>query len=188
MGSFVEHAKIEFVAAGYKPLEDYAEDDPDRWIQENVLELLEAFSKQGHSGSSAPYVVSVFSKLARFEPLAPITGEDWEWSAISAYGGGDDVYQNKRCSAIFKQKSSESYYIDAICWKNPAGVTYSGHAMLADGTYISSRQYITFPFTPKTFYIDVLEEEVTKDNWIFHVKDAKQLDKVFEYYVDKRGL
>ena len=51
MGSFVEHAKIEFVAAGYKPLEDYAEDDPDRWIQENVLELLEAFSKQGHSGS-----------------------------------------------------------------------------------------------------------------------------------------
>jgi hypothetical protein len=39
-----------------------------------------------------------------------------------------------------------------------------------------------FPFTPKTFYIDVLEEEIKKDDWIMWVKDPKQLDEVWEYY------
>ena len=39
-----------------------------------------------------------------------------------------------------------------------------------------------FPFTPKTFYIDVLEEEIEKDDWIMWVKDPSQLDDLFEYY------
>jgi hypothetical protein len=39
-----------------------------------------------------------------------------------------------------------------------------------------------FPFTPKTFYIDVTEVEEPKDNWTFYIKNEKQLEKVFKYY------
>lgn len=43
--NLVEHAKQEFLAAGYKPIEELKEDDPNRWIQENVLELLKVIDK-----------------------------------------------------------------------------------------------------------------------------------------------
>jgi hypothetical protein len=53
MSNLIDHAKREFLALGYEPVED-AKDDPNKWIQENILELLKVFSEQGHSGSSAP--------------------------------------------------------------------------------------------------------------------------------------
>lgn len=33
-----------------------------------VMELIEVFSKQGHSGMSAPIVADLFKKLANYEP------------------------------------------------------------------------------------------------------------------------
>ena len=53
MSNTLNHAKRELALLGYKPIEELKEDDPDRWIQENILELLEVFSKQEHSGMSA---------------------------------------------------------------------------------------------------------------------------------------
>ena len=35
---------------------------------------------------------------------------------------------------------------------------------------------------PKTFYVDVIEKEISKGNWEFEIKDKKQLKKVAEYY------
>jgi hypothetical protein len=49
--SLVEHAKKEFEIKGWLGL---PEDDPQAWVVEDVLELLEVFAKQGHSGTSAP--------------------------------------------------------------------------------------------------------------------------------------
>jgi hypothetical protein len=46
----------------------------------------------------------------------------------------------------------------------------------------SSCEIKGFPFTPKTFYIDVLEEEIEKDDWIMWCKDPSQLNEVWEYY------
>ena len=74
--SYKDHAEREFRALGYKPVDQ--EEGPNKWIQENVMELLEVFSKQGHSGMSAPVCVRYFEKLALLEPLSPLTGEDWE--------------------------------------------------------------------------------------------------------------
>lgn len=167
MSNLVEHAKREFKALGYKPIEE-CEDDPNKWIQESVLELLEVFSKQGHSGMSAPFAIGYFEKLAMFKPLAGITGEDSEWNYC------DGTYQNNRLSSVFKQqKNGRPYYLDAIVWKSQNGCTFTGKV-----EDISSRQYIkSFPFTDKTFYIDVIESEnETK------IKDRNQLKPVFEYY------
>lgn len=83
--SYIEHAKREFLALGYKPI-DQEEDGPNKWIQEAVLALLEVHAKQGHSGFSNEFAVDYFSKLAKFEPLCPLSGDDSEWSDC---GDGD---------------------------------------------------------------------------------------------------
>ena len=69
MSDYVNHAKAEFKKLGYIPLDQEQEEGPNKWIQENVLELLDVFSKQGHSGFSAPYCIDMFQKLALFKPL-----------------------------------------------------------------------------------------------------------------------
>lgn len=170
--SYIEHAKRELTAIGYDL--NGKEDDLNKWIVKNILELLEVFSKQGHSGSSAPYCANIFKKLALYEPLCPITGEDHEWHDV-----GNDTFQNIRCSAVFKQgRDGRPYYLDAIVWRTPTGATYTGST--AEG--ITSRQYIRLPFEPKTFFIDVDEHEVAKDGWEFTIKNLSDLNQVFEYY------
>lgn len=174
--NYIKHAKREFVALGYD-LDD-KEEGPNKWIMENVFELLAVFDKQGHSGSSAPYCANMFKKLALFEPLGPITCEDSEWHEV-----GIDAFQNNRCSAVFKQgKDGKPYYLDAIVWRTQNGTTYAGHA-----EEVASRQYIRLPFTPKTFYVDVIEHETAPDAWDFTIKDRSQLIPVFEYY-DQMGM
>ena len=179
--NLVTHAKREFKVLGYKPVEECTdeEDGPNKWIQENVIELLEVFSKQGHSGSSAPYVASMFKKLALFEPIAALTGDDNEWNNNIDPG----VFQNNRCSAVFKDvPDSKPYYLDALIWKTQNDGSFSGTAYLPDGTPVKSRQFISFPFIPKSFAIDVIEEEISKDDWLFKVKDSKQLDEALAYF------
>lgn len=179
--NYKSHAQEEFRALGYIPLDQDQEDGPNKWIQENVMDLLSLFATQGHSGSSAPYCVDCFRKLALFKPLSPIKCDDSEWMESSF--SGDDHYQNKRLSSVFKEgKDGKPYYIDAIVWCNQKGVTYSGSALNNRGIRIQSRQFIKLPFIPKTFYIDVIEKEIAKDDFEFYIKDETQLKEVFEYY------
>jgi hypothetical protein len=138
----IEHAKIELKAVGYDL--DQKEEDPNKWICENVLELLEVFSAQGHSGSSAPYCISMFEKLASFEPLCPLTGEDGEWSEVS-----DGVYQNKRCSHVFKE-NGQAHDIEGRIFRDPDGSCFTNR---------DSRTPVTFPYTPKREYVDVPARE-----------------------------
>ena len=63
----------------------------------------------------------MFTKLAKFEALVPITGEDDEWNDVD---GG--LYQNKRCSAVFKKKDRVAFYVDAIIWKTQKGSCWIG--------------------------------------------------------------
>ena len=46
----------------------------------------------GHSGSSAPYAVNLFKKLAMFKPIGPITGKDSEWAKTST---GDNSFYKR---------------------------------------------------------------------------------------------
>lgn len=159
-----------------------------------ILALCERFGKSGQSGGSAPYTASALSKaiktLCLQEPICPITGIDDEWVNVSEYGSGKDekecVWQNTRCSALFKNSEGKCWYLDAIVWKTQKGIGWSGSALLKDGNAFvkyMSRQYVkSFPFTPKTFYIDVIEKEVAKDDWEFYIKNPKQLERVFKYY------
>jgi len=140
----VSHAKREFMALGYD-LED-KEDGPNKWIMENVIALLSLFGSQGHSGSSAPFCVSYFKNLAAWEPLCPLNGEPNEWQEV-----GESMFQNIRCSRVFKDGiDGVAYDIDGKVFREPDGVCYTSG---------DSRVNVTFPYTPKTEYVDVLASE-----------------------------
>lgn len=137
--NLIKHAERELTAAGYD-LND-KEEGPNKWIMENLLELLDVFSKQGHSGSSAPYCINAFAKLARFEPLSPLYGSDDEWVEV-----GEGVWQNNRCCRVFKDKDGRAYDIDGRVFRELNGACYSSK---------NSRVYVTFPYTPTTVYVNV---------------------------------
>ena len=106
MSNLVEHAKRELEIAGYDISEkgcnpDNPKDPMDGYMNscaKNALELVEVFSKAGHSGMSAGITLSIFNKLANWKNLTSITNNPEEWSAI---GDKDNTYQNKRNPSCF---------------------------------------------------------------------------------------
>lgn len=154
------HAENEFRAAGWTDDSGVFKDSMQEMMCNQVLELLELFNEHGHSGSTAPYAIELFSKLAAFEPVAPLTGEDWEWMEV-----GPGVFQNKRCSHVFRSESEfggQPYDIDGIVWyewvKRPLDEDepgYPGETLFKSHyTNRESRVPITFPYTPTRQYIE----------------------------------
>jgi hypothetical protein len=122
MSNYKFHAMNEFRAAGWLDENDKYNDEMQEAICKHVLVLLDVFSYEGHSGSSAPYTINLFKKLASYEPIAPLTGEDWEWNEISDdRTNGVTVYQNKRMSSVFKQSdrfNGKAYWLDGkVFWE-----------------------------------------------------------------------
>ena len=152
MNNFEKHAREEFRAAGWMDENGDIKDEMQAMICANVLDLLNLFSKQGHSGSSGAYALSMFNRLVDFKCIAPLTGEDWEW-----HDTGHDTYQNRRCSSVFKdKKTGECYDIDGkVFWEwnqRPYDEDEKGYpGMKVYKSYY--RGYgcntpITFPYTP----------------------------------------
>ena len=144
MSNLHKHALAEFRAAGWTDADGKFEDEMQEDICKHVLELLKVFSDEGHSGSTAPYTVNLFKKLAMFEPIVPLTGEDWEWHEPSP-----GVFQNIRCSRVFKQAdrfNGQAYDIEGRVFREPTGACYTG---------AESRVPVTFPYTPMTEYVNV---------------------------------
>ena len=185
-----------------RELEILAKTTPDAIVTpftNEILALCEAFGKSGQSGGSAHYTASAISqavkKLMMFETLAPLTGEDDEWTDVSTINNGEPMFQNNRDNRVFKDgKNGKAYFIEAIVFDGDIGGRFTGNGSVThNGTNIGSTQYIKeFPFRPKTFYVDVIEyrwkdkEETTPDVngdwWTHSIKDEKQLVEVFEYY------
>ena len=144
MNNFEKHARAEFCANGWMDENGNFKDEMQALICANVLDLLNVFDKQGHSGSSAPYAISMFNRLVDFKCIGPLTGADSEWADT-----GHDVYQNKRCSSVFKdKKTGECYDIDGK-------VFWEWHVSQHDGKPYKSYYHnggchtpVTFPYTP----------------------------------------
>ena len=185
-----------------RELEILAKTTPDAIVTpftNEILALCEAFGKSGQSGGSAPYTASAISqavkKLMMFETLAPLTGEDEEWTDITSHNDGKPMFQNNRDSRVFKDcKDGKAYFIEAIVFDGDIGGRFTGNGSVTlNGENIGSAQYIKeFPFKPKTFYVDVIDHrwkdkeektpDVNGDWWTHSIKDEKQLQEVFECY------
>lgn len=140
--SLESHALTEFRAAGWMDENGKYNDEMQELICKQLLELLHLFSAHGHSGSSAPYALRLFDRLAKFEPIAPLTGEDWEWNEVS-----NDMLQNKRASHVFKDTDTgEVYDINGkVFWE------WNGTREEPRKSYYTCRESrvpVTFPYTP----------------------------------------
>ena len=158
MNNYEKHAWIEFRAAGWIDENNKFNDEMQELICKHVLKLLEVFDGEGHSGSSAPYAINLFEKLAKFEPVAPLTGEDWEWTNVSEYGGSNNgiLYQNKRCGHVFKDDDG-AYDMDGVIFWEWFTDKETGEKFKSYFTGRESRVPVTFPYTPKREYKEWVE-------------------------------
>lgn len=84
--SIIEQAKMELAAAGW--------DGDDSRV---MIEILQKFFSQWDSGGAVHAVAPVLQRLIAGKPITPLTGSDDEFVEV-----GPGVYQNKRCSSVFK--------------------------------------------------------------------------------------
>ena len=112
-----------------------------------IMELMDVFCKQGHSGFSASYVVNLFKDLVDGKPLSPLTGDEDEWSEPLDWGhNGRVVQQNRRYSALFRENrdNSTAHYIDDVVFSDNGGITWFTSPHKAQ----KYRKPIKFPWMP----------------------------------------
>ena len=169
MGNLVDFAKRELEQAG---LFDEEKDFYGGMTGKAVLELIEVFAKQGHSGMSASVVRQLFNTLAKFEIINPVKDID----GFKFQDVGDGVQQSTVISSVFKE-GERACYLKAVVFVEENRVSFTGGAMTKDGKRVSSRQFVKYPFLPKTFYVHVEEKDGESI-----IKDESELKEVFEYY------
>lgn len=154
--SLIKHAKEEFRAAGWMDENGKFNDEMQELVCNHLLELLEVFSAAGHSGFSGNYALGLFNKLVDFKPIAPITGADWEWVDVGRDGdNGGVLYQNRRCSSVFKNETSAWDIDGKVFWewgRRPLDEDETGYpGFRTYKSYYTNRDCrvpVTFPYTP----------------------------------------
>lgn len=81
-------------------------------IAGGVLELLDTWHRQGHSGGSASMTLYIFNRLVEHKTLAPITTDPSEWMDVSDYGGPGSpaTWQNRRMPSAFSLDGGKTWY------------------------------------------------------------------------------
>ena len=162
---YVEHAKKEFKALGWIDADgDHYTDDMQEVVCKNTLELLEVLADQHYSGATIGYALNLFTKLAQFKPLGPLTGDDSEWIEIK-----DNHFQNTRRGSVFKKRGFV-YDVDGRCFRY--GVR---GGQFTRGWF--SRIPVTFPYTaPKRELITLPRKLIAKE--LSDQEFAKELEKL----------
>jgi len=98
--NFVDWAEKEVKAAGLLD----ADSDYDGMLGEAVLDLVNVFDSQGHSGMSAAMVKSILDQLLEWKPLSPLTSNPEEWMGVS-----EGLWQSRRNPACFSEDGGKTY-------------------------------------------------------------------------------
>ena len=161
MSNLLKHAERELKFIGYDGKDEY-----NNMAKAAIMELLTTFANQGHSGFSANYIVNLFNKLAKYETLSPLKGNDDEWNDVSDMSGDrKTLFQNNRDGRVFKNDDG-AFFTEAIIWTESGESSYTNK---------DSNRYIkSFPFTPKTFYV-----KVDKDK---NIIDTAEYNKANAHY------
>lgn len=206
--NIVNRALYEMSLVGMGP---DAEEGPNKWMRDSAIELislLQLFASQGHSGFSASYCISAFTKLANFENLSPLTLKDDEFKDDHFEKGSS---QNKRKSSIFKN-SKGIYDINAFVKnavsRKPFGKTeiikgsfgtWSGSLLESDNGVATGRAFRRCYFKEVdinqqrlpvgNFKMPCLEVEVQPDDWLMFVDinepKYKELQECYDIeYID----
>ena len=134
--NLMRHARRELQEAGWFSLDS----DYGGLIGEAVMQMMEQFSSEGHSGCSADICLGLFQRLARYKLLVPInnpmeSGEYMDHSDKSGY----TCYQSTRLSSLFSNDGGKN-------WHDIDGPTFPRWIQL-----ILRRPcpYVKFPYLPK---------------------------------------
>lgn len=114
----VAHARSELDRAGLFDKDS----DYDGMLGEAILELIEVFAEQGHSGTSACAAIDIINTLLKFNPLTPLTYAEDEWDNVSD-ATGEPMWQNKRKPDVFSRDHGVTWY----CLDGAYGVREETH-------------------------------------------------------------
>jgi hypothetical protein len=134
MSNLVEWAKLELERIGDQ------NDSMQQSMNRDILQIVEMFSEQGHSGFSASYALNMITRLLDWKPITPLTGEDDEWCDVPKWDKDKNCQQNKRCSAVFRYNfdNSTAIYIDGKVFSDDGGKTWWNNR--------NSRVPVIFPY------------------------------------------
>jgi len=128
--SLTDYAREELDLAGL------FDDDSDYngMLGEAVMDLINLFASQGHSGFSAALTVDLFDRLASYKPLSELTDNKNEWTEVSAndprsHTPGTPLWQSKRSPSCFSNDGGKTYWdIDEDYYKHTdeKGIVWSG--------------------------------------------------------------
>lgn len=107
------HARRELELAGMFDKEVDGSEATGSWNRlcaEAVIELMEVFAEQGHSGFSASMTQDLFSRLARYEKLTELTDNSNEWGDIGKFQGGKPGWQSTRSPSCFSEDGGKTYW------------------------------------------------------------------------------
>lgn len=152
--SLLEHAEQELNIIGMTDESDH--------YRKHILHMVNEFAVEHHSGFTASFTIGMLEKLLKFLPLSPLTGDDSEWNDVSQYSNGV-LYQNNRCSRIFKDENGAYDVEGKVFWEwsereyeeGEEGYpgTYKFKSYYTNG---DSRTLVTFPYIPNTEYIEIV--------------------------------
>lgn len=91
-------------------------------INTKITELITLLVEQAKDGFNVSPSVKTLTNMLNRSYINPLTGEDDEWMEIS-----DGVYQNLKCSRIFKDKNlfdGKPYYTEGKAFSNNGGKSF----------------------------------------------------------------
>lgn len=79
-------------------------------IGDDVMQLVELFASQGHSGGSAAITLQLFCLVANFKPLTELTDANDEWNDVSEMSRRP-MWQSRRRPDAFSMDAGRTYYL-----------------------------------------------------------------------------
>lgn len=113
--NLVDHARRELKLAGMFDEDVDGSEAAGNWnnlVAEAVIELMDVFAEQGHSGFSASMTQELFSRLAKYESLTELTDSIDEWQNVTDFDprNGESLHQSRRSSSCFSNDEGKSYW------------------------------------------------------------------------------
>lgn len=100
----VTHAQHELKSAGLLD----GDSDYNGMVGQAVLELIEVFAGQGHSGMSAHMTIELFARAARYQLLSPLANPALTGEFIEVDGAA--VLQSTRKCSVFSADGGKTWY------------------------------------------------------------------------------
>jgi hypothetical protein len=78
-------------------------------VAKGVMELVQCLARQRHSGGSHGLTMALFTQVANYRPLTPLTSDPSEWMDVSE-ASGTAMWQSRRSPTVFSKDGGQTWY------------------------------------------------------------------------------